>query len=214
MAQNQIRQLLWKNGMPAVQLAELLGMKAPAFRRYVRGEADPKFGLAQRIADELGCTVDEVMGAKSVPYLEKDIKASPEPEVDLIPVYTGRYNKYDLLNPFERRERPNWVTAYEAYAINICDDSMSPRFEPGELALVEVGRPVLKGDYVLVCRRAPGTNTPQREECLLQRYVGEDITHGAGIELHMFEYTNGDDINSFRPEEVVFMHKITGVIFR
>jgi phage repressor protein C with HTH and peptisase S24 domain len=48
------------------------------------------------------------------------------------------------------RRPPALETARTVYALYVEGDSMSPRFEPGELIYVNPNRPVRVGDYVVV----------------------------------------------------------------
>lgn len=61
--------------------------------------------------------------------------------------------------------------AHEAYAIEFRGDSMWPRFEPGEIGIVEPRRPYGRGDYVLVQLR--GEESDEVVSVLVKRLVRE-----------------------------------------
>lgn len=48
------------------------------------------------------------------------------------------------------RRAPGLVAARDAYALYVENESMEPRFPPGELVLVHPGRPVRSADAVVV----------------------------------------------------------------
>ncbi|MEC9345036.1 MAG: S24 family peptidase [Pseudomonadota bacterium] len=57
----------------------------------------------------------------------------------------------DIGAPIDRVRRPPGIaTAVDIYALYVVGDSMSPRFEDGELIYVSGRRPVRPGDYVVV----------------------------------------------------------------
>lgn len=53
-----LRDLREKKGFSQVSLAELVGIAANTVARIERGEAEPTWGLARRLADALGVSLD------------------------------------------------------------------------------------------------------------------------------------------------------------
>lgn len=49
-------------GLSRRELAERVGVSSTQIRRYERGEQSPTLPVARRLADTLGCTLDELAG--------------------------------------------------------------------------------------------------------------------------------------------------------
>ena len=54
-------------GKSVSEVADFLEMTAPAYRRYERGEVDPKISQCIEIVNFLGCRIQDVWGADEVP---------------------------------------------------------------------------------------------------------------------------------------------------
>jgi len=63
---NNIKRLREERGMSQTDLAERLGIKPPSVWKLERGLANPAYPTLDKLADIFGCTMDEVMGRKSV----------------------------------------------------------------------------------------------------------------------------------------------------
>src|ERR1041385_6569867 len=81
------KQLKWSQG----ELAEKVGTSAPIVGRYERDEIKPSIEVAKKIADELGVTVDYLLGGTDKMVLDKkmvkrmeEIEALPEKEKEKI----------------------------------------------------------------------------------------------------------------------------------
>ncbi|MET3878844.1 helix-turn-helix transcriptional regulator [Chitinophaga sp. OAE865] len=73
------------------ELAKRVGTSAPIIGRYERGEIKPSIEMAKKIADELGVTVDYLIGGSTSMVLDKkilkhieDIEALPNEEKEKI----------------------------------------------------------------------------------------------------------------------------------
>lgn len=69
---------------------------------------------------------------------------------------------YDVLCP------PSLASTVGAYAVEIVGDSMSPRYEEGEIAYIDPIRRVRRGDYVVVQLKDEHGETPQ---AFIKRYL-------------------------------------------
>jgi transcriptional regulator with XRE-family HTH domain len=81
------KQLKWSQD----DLAKKIGTSAPIIGRYERNEIKPSIEIAKKIADELGVTVDYLLGGSDKMVLDKklmkrieDIEALPEKEKEKI----------------------------------------------------------------------------------------------------------------------------------
>lgn len=146
--QNRIKDLLDKYGMTAKDLADQVGMNAPAFRLYVRNESRLRPDLAVKIADIFGVAPDYVMGLSA----DNDVKA----ERDEIPLYgyaraSIRGEAIITNNPIDYVERPPFVPrGVDAYAVTVTGNSMSPRLQPRDVVYAAPRLPVEAGDYCVV----------------------------------------------------------------
>ena len=142
MAKNRIKALAAEADITIPELAEKAGMNAPALRRYTRHTAEPKLGLAIRLAEVLGCTPDEVMGMKPVEAPSASRK---------IPCFGGSRGEIDILVPKDFIEaHPAIASAVNAYAVFVSNDDMKPRFSVGDIVYVHPAKPVDAGCPVVV----------------------------------------------------------------
>ena len=62
-----LRKMRRSKNASVTDLAELLGISAPAYRRYERGEVEPKISQAVMICNFLNCTLDEIWNPSGTP---------------------------------------------------------------------------------------------------------------------------------------------------
>lgn len=100
-------------------------------------------------------------------------------------------------------QRPeNLRGAPAAYAVFIAGTSMIPRYEPGEIAHVHPGRPIMPGAYVLVQRRPVHDGDPPLAVVKrLVRRSGNKVTLAQLNPAKTFDVPVGD---------IVSIHKIVG----
>lgn len=103
---------------------------------------------------------------------------------------------------------PSLANDEQAYAVTIIGDSMSPRFEPGEMAFVSPKAPVNPGDDVIVQLRAPHEEGSDLSgnvtEVLIKRLVRRSATY---LELRQF---NPDKTFRVPMERVRRIHRVRG----
>ncbi|WP_435266562.1 S24 family peptidase [Shinella sp. BE166] len=129
------------------------------------------------------------------------------PSVDgpKIPVYgqaVGGVNGEFIMNGsvlFEIMAPPSVSGVKGAYAVQITGDSMSPRYEDGEIAIVDPTRRVKRGDYVIV-------QVQMEEEGPLLGFVKKFISHNA--EKLTLEQFNPAQQLTFPHQAVVSVHYI------
>ncbi len=59
---NNIRRLRERKGMSQGAIASALGITAQAVSKWERGESAPQWGMAPKLAELFGCTIDELYG--------------------------------------------------------------------------------------------------------------------------------------------------------
>ena len=104
-----LRNMRRSKNASVTDLAELLGISAPAYRRYERGEVEPKISQAVMICNFLNCTLDEIWNPCGIPA-----------EVDL--TYTikpGQTVRLAMHSPAE--------TTHGEYETTLTDQSMSTK---------------------------------------------------------------------------------------
>ena len=149
MRKNRIKILLAENDISAKDLADQIGKQAQTLRRYVRHEAEPRLEVAEAIAEALGCSVDEVLGVE-------DISAPKPAKHRMLPVYGAAqggdgFDITDVRAPIDSIEAPPYLqNSVDAYAVYVAGDSMSPRFNAGEVVFVHPGKPFKANDSVIV----------------------------------------------------------------
>lgn len=94
---------------------------------------------------------------------------------------------------------PQLSEVSDAYAVLIAGDSMSPRYQDGEIAFVDPTRQVKKGDYVVAQIRIDDNQPPYA-------YVKRFIRHNT-CEL-VLEQLNPEKELFFPHEQVVSVHFI------
>jgi len=147
---NRLKQALQERRMTAEQLAQLVGMKGAAIRRYVRGEIQPTVDLAARIAAALEMDEGELWGVASATSA-----ASPGRTV---PVYgaaaagTGE-DISDVSTPLEYQPAPPPVRG-AGYGVIVAGESMSPRLQTADVVFASPGSPLRPGDLCVVQYRS------------------------------------------------------------
>jgi phage repressor protein C with HTH and peptisase S24 domain len=149
MRKNRIKILLAEHEISAKDLAEQIGRQAQTLRRYVRHESEPRLEVAEAIAEALGCSVDEVLGVE-------DISAPKPPKHRMLPVYGAAqggvgFDITDVRESIDSIEAPPYLqNSVDAYAVYVAGNSMSPRFNAGEVVFVHPGKPFKANDSVIV----------------------------------------------------------------
>lgn len=143
---NRLKQALQERRMTAEQLAQLVGMKGAAIRRYVRGEIQPTVDLASRLAAALEMDEGELWGVASATSA-----ASPGRTV---PVYGAAQaglgeDISDVSSPLEYQPAPPPVRG-AGYGVIVAGDSMSPRLTTADVVFASPGNPLRPGDLVVV----------------------------------------------------------------
>lgn len=142
---NRLKQALRERRMTAEQLAQAVGMRGAAIRRYVRGEIQPTIELAARIAAALEMDEGELWGVAS---------ATSPATGRTVPVYGAAAaglgeDISDVSSPLEHQPAPPPVRG-AGYGVIVAGDSMSPRLQTADVVFASPGNPLRPGDLVVV----------------------------------------------------------------
>lgn len=67
---NRLRDLREKRNITQTQIAEKLGITQGAVSQWEVGATNPSIGMISKLAEILGCTVDELLGITKTPTRE------------------------------------------------------------------------------------------------------------------------------------------------
>ncbi len=219
---NRISELAAREGIKIPALAKMIGMKAPTLRVYTRQERQPKAILAAKIAEALGCKINEVLGLDEYTF-DQMRHHSPEPpdpvihqENKEVETPTGKiplFAEANLNDPISFIDPPHWVVSdSQSYASFVPDGTGSTRFKPGDMVIVEPYLPIRNGDPVMVV--AKKFNEAKKLDVARLMYIAtmtegdsycDNTTPSDHIDLNL-----ALDFDAVRREH----HRITGVHFQ
>jgi phage repressor protein C with HTH and peptisase S24 domain len=159
---NRLRQALRERRMSAEELAQAVGMKGAAIRRYVRGEIQPTIELAARIAAALEMDEGELWGVAS---------ATSPATGRTVPVYGAAAaglgeDISDVSSPLEYQPAPPPVRG-AGYGVIVAGDSMSPRLQTADVVFASPGNPLRPGDLVVVQYKIQARRDARNSEAVL-----------------------------------------------
>jgi len=114
-----------------------------------------------------------------------------------IAVEQTELNSYDVIDHFRRPAALRGRK--DVYGVYIQGSSMAPRFQEGEIALVDAKRPPQVGDDVLVYTCEPEDEGERLSACLIKRLVRRTAHH---IELEQFNPAHTFKLERSRIKEV------------
>lgn len=142
-------------------LAKLIGVSDAAVSQWETEKHQPKRQMMANLAQALGVTVQWLENGNDNPSPQNGHNAPMRSEAlqpftrDLPVLGAARGGQFgsgqfvDNGTFFEMVQRPATLSnVANAYAVYIVDDSMAPRYWPGEMAAVNPNKPVLPGSYV------------------------------------------------------------------
>lgn len=202
----------------AEDAAAALGVKKSTYRAHENGQNRFNLDQAKVYAKRFNCDavwlLSGVDAGIAMPITDSVVHYLPNanirdrlPQVEgpKIPVYgqaVGGVNGEFIMNGsvlFEIMAPPSVSGVRGAYAVQITGDSMSPRYEDGEIAIVDPTRRVKRGDYVIV-------QIQMEEEGPLLGFVKKFISHNS--EKLTLEQFNPPQQLTFPHHAVVSVHYI------
>ncbi len=218
-----IRVLREKIGLTQQQLADAVGTSQPQIRRLEAGERRLTKEWAERIAGHLNTTPEILLfgDPEKISSVNDNAPSLPAPPIsDLpnaeirgkveglgrkIPVFGQAVGGIDgefLMNGtilYEVMAPPVISHISDAYAVAVSGESMSPRYEDGEICFVDPRRRVKKGDYVIA-------QIGYEEHGAPLAYVKRFIRHNS-IELVLEQFNPPKELR-FPASNVVSVHFI------
>ncbi|CAM1630663.1 Peptidase S24/S26A/S26B/S26C [Bartonella apihabitans] len=141
--------------MTQEELARAVGKTRNAVAQWESGLTHPRLNTLEDIAGALNVSLEWLLlGNKNAgEYDSRQI--SGRPAIKLIPVYgqavagiNGEF-AFDGKKLFEVPCPPQLLNLDNAYGVEVAGDTMSPRYEDGEIVYINTLRRVKKGDYVV-----------------------------------------------------------------
>lgn len=135
----------------AANFARLVGVELPTYRSHENGNRGFGTEDAQRYAQALGCSAawllfgDETPAPLPPPERVVDVRAAPDAlafdPMDMIPIKSaargGDEQEMTLTDALGHVPRPTALRGVkQAYAVQVVNDSMSPRYRPGVIVHV------------------------------------------------------------------------------
>lgn len=141
--------------MTQEELARAVGKTRNAVTQWESGATHPRPNTLEDIAGALNVSLEWLLlGNKNAGgYDSRQI--SGRPAIKLIPVYgqavAGINGEvaFDGKKLFEVPCPPQLLNLDNAYGVEVAGDTMSPRYEDGEIVYVDTVRRIKKGDYVV-----------------------------------------------------------------
>lgn len=222
-AMNMIKVLREKLGLTQQQLADAVGTSQPQIKRLEGGERTLTKEWAERLASHLETTPEillfgdpdkiETVNGNGLANRLSQISDIPNAEIRgkvegvgrMIPVYGQAVGGVDgefLMNGtvlYEVMAPPVISHINNAYAVAVSGDSMSPRYEDGEICFVDPERRVRKGDYVIAQIRYEEHGPPLA-------YVKRFVKHNS-IELVLEQFNPKKELR-FPASSVASVHFI------
>jgi phage repressor protein C with HTH and peptisase S24 domain len=188
-----IETALESQGRKKAELGRLLGLDSSQISRIFKGERRLQRHEHQAVVEYLG------MASPPASVAGGSVVGMP----GLVPLYgwvgaasDGRITFADQNLRGYVPMHPNQANTKDAFALEVADISMSPRYEPGEVVYLAPNRWPTRGqDCVLVTTDSNG---------YLKRYVSRDAD---GVNLHQL---NPDEDLSFPLDQVAAVHAVVG----
>ena len=141
--------------MTQEELAKAVGKTRNAVAQWESGAAHPRPNTLEDIAGALNVSLEWLLvGDKDAGECDSQ-QISDRPAIKLIPVYgqavagiNGEF-AFDGKKLFEVPCPPQLLNVENAYGVEVAGDTMSPRYEDGEIVYIDTVRRVKKGDYVV-----------------------------------------------------------------
>lgn len=218
-----IRVLREKLGLTQQQLADAAGTSQPQIRRLEAGDRKLTKEWAERLARHLNTTPEillfgdpeKIATVNDIGFAPSATSISDLPNAEIrgkveglgrkIPVYGQAVGGVDgefLMNGtilYEVMAPPVISHVNNAYAVAVSGESMSPRYEDGEICFIDPERRVRKGDYVIAQIRYEEHGAPLA-------YVKKFVKHNS-IELVLEQFNPKKELR-FPASSVVSVHFI------
>lgn len=190
-----LRKTMQEKAVKQVDLAAKVGVTSQAVSQWVGGKTMPSRDMLPRIAQALGIEMEQLTSfaydssqARGVIPLDRptpsghaipsNVEPAPAQEPLLgradLPVYAsaegGEGETIVTYEPVDYISRPSMLEhVRDAFAVYAVNDSMAPRFESGDLLLVNPSKPVRPGNDVLIVLSQDGIEHSMLVKRLVRR---------------------------------------------
>lgn len=208
-----IREKITEKGLDMAGLSRLIGRNHAYLQQFLERGSPRELpeGIREALGPLLGVAPDQLRSKPQalprapVPGNQPLAFARAMDKMPVLGAAEGGDNGYFLWNGevVDYTPRPAFLSgAAQAYAIYVVGESMSPRYEPGELLYIHPGKPVTVGCYVLVqlAPKADG-DAPRAFLKRLSKRSGNRI---------LLEQFNPAKTFAVQSEDVVSIHRIVG----
>lgn len=196
-----VKRLREARGWSQEELARKIGITQAAVGKIERNEIARSKHLPA-LARELGVTLHQIDSEfpQDITFLGKAPQIEPKPFSEgVIPIYAsaegGNGSIIVSYEPVDYEKRPvNLAHVRDAYGFYLVGDSMLPRYEPGERALVNPHLPPRSGDYALFFKEDGNTNefhvlVKRLVQVLPDKWIVEQFNPAKEFELDRKEWT-------------------------
>ena len=174
---DRLKQAATQKGWGAAELARRAGLPAANVVKYLQCAVDnPRGNTMSRLAKALGCSemwLRHGTGEMTAPDpLETNVRPGPElpgldtpRNVEVLGVVAGGDDDWFDLNGSVIdyvRQPPGIAKADQVFALYVVGESMSPRYDPGDLVYINKSRPPAIGGDVVVELHPEGEGRPGR----------------------------------------------------
>lgn len=172
---HQIAEGRKKMRLSQTEFAEKLGVSRGSIHAWESGKGEPTRNHRRALANLLGLDDDSVALSSELPATSHAAGGH-----DVVPVFRTTMNNkgtlpwsfrvtgevVDMVNsPRQLRHRK------DLRAFQVPNDHMSPRYLPGEMVWMSMGRMAIEGDFVVVMRKSHNGNDTDSEEAALGRLI-------------------------------------------
>ena len=152
---NVLTHLMKTKGLTSAELARLTGVVQPVLYRIASGETDnPKIATLIPIANFFGITIDQLIGIESRSKTSSDAKNVgltfdhfQAPLLNWSQIASWPHVKKDQINSYIT---PPSTTSSSAFAIQILDTAMAPRFSEGTTLIFDPTLSPKNLDFILL----------------------------------------------------------------
>lgn len=209
---NRIKEIRKSRGMSQEALGEHVGLQKAGISKLERGSVKLTTEHISKIAKALKCEPWELFSDTS--YEQPALKTSGFAEapssgyVQKIPVWGVADAQDGERYAINMEDTPvEWIEPLPmqsadkaAFGVLVAGESMSPKYEPGNIACVNTRKPAIKGqDCVIEFSDGSG---------LIKKYIG------SSADEYIFEQLNPHKQLKFPKKDVVRILPVVGVIFR
>lgn len=163
---DRLRESMKERGWTVPEMARRSGVSADAINKYIQGVVEnPRGSTIADLAEALGVSELWLKVGENAPIL------SSNPPPAALPVKNDGWTKdieirgtaaggngegaFQLSgDTIDYMKRPPTLTGRDVYGLYIENDSMEPRYFPGEPVIVDARRPPKSGDHVIIQIRA------------------------------------------------------------